>query len=196
MSALRRLDASDNDWQPEQAREGQHPEGEHMAPEEWEQPTEPRCPECDGVGWFRPRLPLDHPDTRKLIPCRCTQAKRTRKRIAQLREMSNLEAFHDKTFATFNQFAPGLQVAYQRAQAFVQQPNSWLTLLGPCGCGKTHLSAAIAAALANPEDALVVEGWAAFDPELEGIAVFATFVTTKLTRGEQKRRSAGEEAPR
>lgn len=53
----------------------------------------------------------------------------------------------------------------------------------------------IAAALANPEDALVVEGWAAFDPELEGIAVFATFVTTKLTRGEQKRRSAGEETP-
>lgn len=56
--------------------------------------------------------------------------------------------------------------------------------------------AGIAAALANPEDTLVVEGWAAFDPELEGIAVFATFVTTKLTRGEQKRRSAGEEAPR
>lgn len=53
----------------------------------------------------------------------------------------------------------------------------------------------IAAALTNPEDALVVEGWAAFDPELEGIAVFATFVTTKLTRGEQKRRSTGEEAP-
>lgn len=54
--------------------------------------------------------------------------------------------------------------------------------------------AGIAAALANPEDALVVEGWAAFDPELEGIAVFATFVTTKLTRAEQKRRSADEAA--
>ncbi|MEI7773121.1 MAG: hypothetical protein WCI67_24235, partial [Chloroflexales bacterium] len=40
----------------------------------------------------------------------------------------------------------------------------------------------VAEALANPDDALVVEGWAAFDPELEGIAVFATFVTTKLTR--------------
>lgn len=47
--------------------------------------------------------------------------------------------------------------------------------------------------MTNPDDALVVEGWAAFDPELEGIAVFATFVTTKLIRGEQKRRSAGEE---
>lgn len=55
--------------------------------------------------------------------------------------------------------------------------------------------AGIATAMTNPDDALVVEGWAAFDPELEGIAVFATFVTTKLTRGEQKRRNAGEEAP-
>lgn len=151
MSALRRLDASDNDWQPEQAREGQHSEREHVAPEEWEQPIEPRCPECDGVGWFRPRLPLDHPDARTLIPCRCTQAKRTHKRIAQLRAMSHLEAFADKTFATFNQFAPGLQVAYQRAQAFVQQPQSWLTLLGPCGCGKTHLAAAIAHAALDAE---------------------------------------------
>lgn len=53
--------------------------------------------------------------------------------------------------------------------------------------------AGVAAALSNPDDALVVEGWAAFDPELEGIAVFATFVTTKLTRAAQQRRSAGEE---
>jgi hypothetical protein len=40
--------------------------------------------------------------------------------------------------------------------------------------------------MTNPEDALVVEGWAAFDPELEGIAVFATFVTTQLTRAQRK----------
>jgi hypothetical protein len=44
----------------------------------------------------------------------------------------------------------------------------------------------VAEALANPDDALVVEGWAAFDPELEGIAVFATFVTTQLTRAQRK----------
>jgi hypothetical protein len=56
--------------------------------------------------------------------------------------------------------------------------------------------ARVAEAMSNPDDALVVEGWAAFDPELEGIAVFATFVTTRLTRAEQKRQNTGEEAPR
>ncbi len=46
--------------------------------------------------------------------------------------------------------------------------------------------ARVETALDNPEDALVVEGWATYDPELEGIAIFATFVTTKLTRAQQK----------
>lgn len=55
--------------------------------------------------------------------------------------------------------------------------------------------AGVSAAMTNPDDSLVVEGWAAFDPELEGIAVFATFVTTKLTKTTQKRTHAGEEAP-
>ncbi|NCC30688.1 MAG: hypothetical protein EOM24_01545 [Chloroflexia bacterium] len=45
--------------------------------------------------------------------------------------------------------------------------------------------ARVADALANPDDKLIVEGWAAYDPELEGIAVFATFVTTTLTRAQQ-----------
>lgn len=44
----------------------------------------------------------------------------------------------------------------------------------------------VADALSNPDDVLVVEGWAAFDPELEGIAVFATFVTTQRTRTPRK----------
>jgi hypothetical protein len=56
--------------------------------------------------------------------------------------------------------------------------------------------ARVAEAMTNPEDALIVEGWAAFDPELEGIAVFATFVTTRLTRVEQKRQNTDKEAPR
>ncbi|MBC8075109.1 MAG: hypothetical protein H7Y32_03460, partial [Chloroflexales bacterium] len=43
----------------------------------------------------------------------------------------------------------------------------------------------VAEALADPDDALIVEGWAAFDPELEGIAVFATYVTTKLTKAKE-----------
>lgn len=142
MSGRLRSDASDSLWQRHEpsSTEREQPE-----------PPEPHCPECDGVGWFRPELPIDHPDFRKLIPCRCTEAKLARRRLAQLRTLSNLEAFQDKTFASFNQFVPGLQLAYQRALAFVKTRPSWLTLLGPCGCGKTHLAVAIAHAAFEAE---------------------------------------------
>lgn len=53
--------------------------------------------------------------------------------------------------------------------------------------------AGVSAAMTNPDDALVVEGWAAFDPELEGIAVFATFVTTKLTKAQQTKKETSHE---
>ena len=38
----------------------------------------------------------------------------------------------------------------------------------------------VAEAMKNPEDKLIVEGFAAFDPALEGMAVFVTNATTKL----------------
>jgi hypothetical protein len=47
-------------------------------------------------------------------------------------------------------------------------------------------------AITDPEDALIVEGTAAFDPEINGIAVFAMNVTTKLLEG--KRRQQQKEA--
>jgi hypothetical protein len=55
-------------------------------------------------------------------------------------------------------------------------------------------------AIANPEDALVIEGTAAFDPEVKGMAVYATSVTTKLLdaarRQHQKEATqAGQAAP-
>jgi hypothetical protein len=42
--------------------------------------------------------------------------------------------------------------------------------------------------IADPEDVLIIEGAAAYDPEIRGIAVFATNVTTKLLQ-RQKRES-------
>ena len=44
----------------------------------------------------------------------------------------------------------------------------------------------VAEAMKNPEDRLIVEGFAAFDPALEGMAVFVTNTTTKLLQ-QQKR---------
>ena len=44
----------------------------------------------------------------------------------------------------------------------------------------------VAKAIQNEQDSLIVEGFAAFDPGLEGMAVFATNVTTKVLQ-QQKR---------
>jgi hypothetical protein len=35
---------------------------------------------------------------------------------------------------------------------------------------------------ADPEDAAIIEGYAALDPRVEGIAVYATSATTKRTQ--------------
>jgi hypothetical protein len=48
----------------------------------------------------------------------------------------------------------------------------------------------VAAALENPEDALIVEGWAVYDAELEGIAVFAMQTTTKLLQAAKRQQQA------
>jgi len=51
---------------------------------------------------------------------------------------------------------------------------------------------AVEAAMADPADALIVEGWAAYDPELEGVAVWATSCTTKLL---QRAKREGQSPP-
>jgi DNA replication protein DnaC len=58
--------------------------------------------------------------------------------------MSNLEAFRDKSFKSFNYTVPGVRQAYQAAVEYAREPDGWLLLVGPNGCGKTHLAAAIA----------------------------------------------------
>jgi hypothetical protein len=45
-------------------------------------------------------------------------------------------------------------------------------------------------AIKNPEDALIVEGFPVYDPELKGVAVFATNVTTKILQRAKRQESA------
>ncbi|HET8844054.1 MAG TPA: ATP-binding protein, partial [Ktedonobacteraceae bacterium] len=47
-------------------------------------------------------------------------------------------------FESFNYRVPGLQEAFQVSMEFAKAPSGWLLLIGPNGCGKTHLAAAIA----------------------------------------------------
>ncbi|MBX5457330.1 MAG: ATP-binding protein [Thermogemmatispora sp.] len=89
-------------------------------------------------------VPFGHPHFGKPIPCECKEADLKERRRQQLRSMSNLEAFRDKSFKTFNYTVPGVRQAYQAALEYAREPDGWLLLVGPNGCGKTHLAAAIA----------------------------------------------------
>jgi DNA replication protein DnaC len=50
-----------------------------------------------------------------------------------LRELEKLSTEEHKSLAG----------AFQKAQVFAEQPRGWLVFMGPYGCGKTHLAAAI-----------------------------------------------------
>ena len=109
-------------------------------------PTSPKsvCPKCKGAGYLRSNVPFGHPNFGRPVPCECKEAERKDKRRQQLRDISNLDAFRDRTFRTFNSRVPGVQEAFEVSHDYAQEPEGWLLLVGPNGCGKTHLAAAIA----------------------------------------------------
>ena len=106
------------------------------------------CPICKGAGYLRAEVPYGHPNFGKPIACECKEAERKEKRRLQLEEISNLGAFRNQTFENFKiRFSgvhPKVQEACKAAYEFAQNPYGWLVLIGPNGCGKTHLAAAIA----------------------------------------------------
>ena len=107
-------------------------------------PNSTVCPLCKGAGFLRKDVPFGHPQFGKPVACRCKEQERKRKRRQQLRELSNLGAFVKKRFETFNPRVPGMQEAFHVSLEFAKNPTGWLLLVGPNGCGKTHLAAAIA----------------------------------------------------
>ncbi|MGC8873607.1 MAG: ATP-binding protein [Chloroflexia bacterium] len=99
------------------------------------------CPICKGAGYLVRIGPTGSPD---LVPCRCKLRQLEETDYQELQRLSNLEAFADKTFETFDPTVPGVAEAYEAARAYAQRPEGWLLLTGNYGCGKTHLAAAIA----------------------------------------------------
>jgi len=109
------------------------------------------CPICGGTGFVYVNVPVGHPDFGKAIPCRCTQEELDKERQARLQRYSNLGSL---TRLTFDNLLPEgrsgepknqerFSRAYEAAKAFATEPKGWLILVGPDGCGKTHLAAAI-----------------------------------------------------
>jgi DNA replication protein DnaC len=107
-------------------------------------PTEV-CPTCKGAGYLRADVPFGHPNFGKPIACECKEAERAEKRRLQLYSISNMDAFRNQSFKNFNpNVSRTVQRAYQVAFEYARDPDGWLVLIGPNGCGKTHLAAAIA----------------------------------------------------
>jgi DNA replication protein DnaC len=118
-----------------------------------ELPGDPDCPICEGVGYLRQDLPIDHPDFGKLELCTCRQGQVELAIRERLYAMSNLNELHHLTFENFKPRgqiglspiqADSLEEAYNHAYRFAQHLEGWLVLKGTYGCGKTHLAAAIA----------------------------------------------------
>jgi DNA replication protein DnaC len=110
------------------------------------------CPICKGLGFLQVDAPVGHADFGKVVPCSCQQDKLEKKRLHNLRAMSNLEEFSPLSFENFLPQGIGLNEerrrnlaeAFQLAQKYAENPEGWLILLGGYGSGKTHLASAIA----------------------------------------------------
>jgi DNA replication protein DnaC len=107
-------------------------------------PESARCPICNDAGYLRMDVPVGHTNFGRLIPCQCTVERREAKMVDDLRRLSNLDAFADRTFESFDADIDGVEEAYDATVRYARNPHGWLFLHGNCGGGKTHLAASIA----------------------------------------------------
>ncbi len=103
------------------------------------------CPTCKGAGYYLLDVPVGDPNFGVLMPCECKLREKEQRALSELRRLSNLEPFADKTFENFDPDIPGVRRAYVRAREYARRPQGWLIFFSTHpGCGKTHLAAAIA----------------------------------------------------
>jgi DNA replication protein DnaC len=102
------------------------------------------CPLCHGAGYVRLDVPVGDPSFGQAVRCQCKEQQIEERDRTNLRRLSNLDPFRDKTFEAFDTSLPGLREAYDIACHYAEDPMGWLVFRGNYGCGKTHLAAAIA----------------------------------------------------
>ena len=114
---------------------------------------DPDCPHCQGAGYLREELPIDHPDFGRLLICTCRQPELQSRIQDRLFRLSHLEELSHLTFENFEPHgrvglgtrqSESIERAFNQAKAFAADPQGWLLLQGGYGVGKTHLAAAIA----------------------------------------------------
>jgi DNA replication protein DnaC len=115
-------------------------------------PEKDVCPICGGLGLVKRDLPISDPNFGRFEVCECQKENQQRSTVQRLYTISNLDAYRDMTFASFdisglnnkNEVNNTLEVAFNTTQNYARHLNGWLLLMGSYGCGKTHLAAAIA----------------------------------------------------
>lgn len=112
-------------------------------------PTTP-CPDCDGIGWVRREVPVEHDDFGKLFPCRCRLEQFEAERLSRLTRYSNLGTLTGVSFQGLQPPVGGVLAeqawrgAVAIAKTYAAQPRGWLVLSGPPGSGKTRVAAGVA----------------------------------------------------
>ncbi|GCF10885.1 ATP-binding protein [Dictyobacter arantiisoli] len=123
-------------------------------------PPMPVCPLCRGAGYLRQDVPYGHPDFGKPLECGCHEKMRKEEEQQRLKKQSQLDGlprFADATFDGFDATVPGVKQAYQSAYKFAMRPKGWLVLVGPNGCGKTHLAVAVAKERQDLGDTMMIQ---------------------------------------
>jgi DNA replication protein DnaC len=101
------------------------------------------CKKCKGAGYLRQNVPVGDPQFGKTLECECRVVEKKAKRQQVLLERSGIgNRLQDDSLETFRPVT-GCRRAYKIACEYARDPSGWLVLLGPYGCGKTHLAIGI-----------------------------------------------------
>ena len=115
---------------------------------------------CKGAGYTRMNVPYGHPEFGKAQMCECRKAVKKAEQQQALLELSGivgLKRFAAASFENFCDQVEGVREAKRQAITYASRPSGWLVLLGPYGCGKTHLAVSVARYRVEAGDIVLVQ---------------------------------------